>query len=484
MQQSINLSADSAYFSQKLKHADGKKFHLRKAIYEMDKLSYEKGTRSGDYLIREKIVAINEELKSYDDKLKVCDFSTKFFLPIVEEMLPFFEKRYLDDFILGESIGTLKHELINQHNADIQHNIDHQKENYKRNINNPYRDELTKDLIAFEAKLSNTITPHLKEFLDDINYLLFIQNLNQNIDQWSISNVFNNIEIIFKKLINYFFIIYGKIMKVILSVDEIAAITDIILNESGLKSKLLRLKNIDETRLKNLIINCAKEYLSNISTSDRFLKNKNKDKIAAKENSQKIIQNEFEIVLEKLRLLTEYKRTLNISNYTFIENLSDNRRDRYLYYAPDSGDIKLKDVADYLKDSLIFISEWLLIVLKKNPDLLASVKSLVECLPAEIRFYDLFETANIISAGQNNQKRNLWGDEVLYVTKEIASELIGIIEFLCVELKDAFIRIIFDVELNNSSVLKIFEKKVNIIYDSFEDARKKIITVIGQLEKI
>ena len=64
MPQAINISMDSTYFTKKLKHADENKFQLRKAIYEIGKLAFEKGTRSGDYLIREKIREINEELKS------------------------------------------------------------------------------------------------------------------------------------------------------------------------------------------------------------------------------------------------------------------------------------------------------------------------------------------------------------------------------------------------------------------------------------
>ena len=58
-----------------------------------------------------------------------------------------------------------------------------------------------------------------------------------------------------------------------------------------------------------------------------------------------------------------------------------------------------------------------LIELKKKQDLFTSVKFLVECLPAEIRFYDLFETANSIAAGENNKKSNFWGDITLYVNK-------------------------------------------------------------------
>jgi hypothetical protein len=484
MKQQIIPSSDSVLFFQKQKNADEKKFHLRKVIYEIDKLSYEKGTRSGDYLIREKISAINEELKSYDDKLRLCDFNSKSYLPISEEILPFFEQRYLEKFFLHEMIGQLKQELINQNNTDFQHNIEHQGASYKRNVNNPYRDELKKDLISFESKLSTSIVPFLNEFLNDLNHMLFMQRFNKNIDEWSISHITGDIDIVFKNHINYFFTINTKITKAVPSVDEMAALTDILLNGSGLKARLLHLKNFNETKLKSVVFDSAKEFSSKIAARETSFRNRAMERIANKENSGQTIQDEFEEVLNKLRLLTEYKKTINISDYAGMENLSGSRSNRYLYYSPDTGEIKLKDVADYLKDSLIFINEWLLVVLKNDRDLLSMVKSLIDCLPAETRFYDLFETANIISAGLNNQKKNFWGDKILYITREIASELLGIIEYLCVELKDSFVRIIFDVELNKSSVSKVFAKKVNIIYDSFENARRKIMSAVKQLDKI
>ncbi len=484
MQHTHAPSSESIYFTQKLKRADEYKFNLRKVIYELDKLTYHKGTRAGDYLIREIIAGINEELRSYDNKLKICDFGTKAYTRLFEEILQFFEQRYLGTYFLSGMIVQLKQELINQNNADIQHNIDHQNENYKRNVNNPYREELKKDLIIFDTKLSNTITPLLNDFLYDVNCLLLIQRLNENIDEWSISHISGDAENIFKIHLNYFFNIHCKVVKKVLSVEEITTLAETLINESGVKTRLLRLKNNNETKFKNIIFNIAKEYLAGTGIEKNSFKNKVNEFISEQDKARQSIQDEFEFITGKLRILTDYKKTLNISGYTFAENLSGNRANRYPYYIADSGEIKLKEVADYLKDSLIFINEWLLMELKKNPKLLSSVKSLIDCLPAEIRFYDLFETANIMSARPDNRKKSIWGYVLSYITKELAAEIINIIEFLCVELKEAFIRIIFDVELNKSSVSKVFEKKVNIIYDSFENARKKIINILRQLDKI
>jgi hypothetical protein len=484
MKHSINSAIDSTYFLQKIKHADEKKFYLRKAIYEMNKLSYERGTRPGDYLIREKIQAINGELKSYDDKLKICDFGVQPNLAIFEEIIHYFVARYLDNFILKEKIAILRLELINQYNADIQHNLNHKEEKYKRNINNPYREELKKDLEIFEKTLVTEIIPHLHEFLNDINDLLFIHKLNINIDEWTIKNIFDDKYNIFKNSILYFFINNGKINKVVFTLGDVTVLMNLMLDGTGIKSKLLQLKNIDEQKINNTIIDCAKEFAVNSNSADTSTENTNKDRILTQKNPQQIIRNEYKNVLCNLQLLTEYKITFSESGNTIAENLSGNRGNRYIYSSPNSGKLLLKDIADYLKDSLIFINEWLLIELMKNSALLSPVKFLVECLPAEIRFYDLFQNANNVAVKENNQKTNFWGDAISYVTKQTASELIDMIEFLCLELKDAFVKTALEVEHNKSAVFKIFAKKVNIIYDSFEDARKKIINAVQHLDKV
>ena len=91
---------------------------------------------------------------------------------------------------MNERIALLKQEITNQNNTDIKHNTDHPEENYKRNINNPYREELKKDLKVFEAALIKIIIPYLNEFLSDINDLFFINSLNKSIDELSIKKNF------------------------------------------------------------------------------------------------------------------------------------------------------------------------------------------------------------------------------------------------------------------------------------------------------
>ena len=180
----------SEQISNKLKIANEKKFYLRKALYELDKLSYEKGTRKGDYLIREKIKQINDELELFDGRIKAFEADI-INISLFREILFFFEENYLDNFILLEKIESLKDELINQEKNDQEHNLRHSDENYERSRKNTFRAELDKDISNFKNAIANRLVPNLTEFLFEINDLIFIEELNEKIKKWSIEKSFN-----------------------------------------------------------------------------------------------------------------------------------------------------------------------------------------------------------------------------------------------------------------------------------------------------
>ena len=134
------LSIEKNYLN-KIKSLEEKKFYLRKVIYEFNRLSYDKGTRKGDYLIREKINEINYELDIYDNKIRTYDIKSRDKLLIYRDIILFFEERFLDQNILDLKINTLKEELKSQENADAEHNARHKNESYERSTYNIYRND-------------------------------------------------------------------------------------------------------------------------------------------------------------------------------------------------------------------------------------------------------------------------------------------------------------------------------------------------------
>lgn len=473
MEQSRNLRLYSKSFLNKIKHADEKKFDLRKAIYELDRLSYERGSRSGDYLIREKVREINNQLEIYDEKVKTCETGEKGNFLLYKEIILFFEKDYLDAIAINEKIVLLKQELLLQQEADIEYNKQCQDSKLKRDINNPLRLELERDLKKFENSFQKSVLPPLNEFLLDISDLLFAEEVHDLIRKWSIENIFNDKDdsyYDFLSSINFFIRIRIKIKKESFQVDDIVALINIKLNEFEIKTKLVNIKNFSEQKLNTIILDCAREYCSSNTEI-----NKSQPQVIP-------VKSQFDEAFETLRNLTEYNKNIQ-SNEKIPENLSGDRTRRYLYSSPGTGKLLLKDIADYKEDSLIFINDWLLIETKKNPDIYNICRLLFDCMAEELEFFKLFTLANNIAANKTNQKTNMWGELEQYIPKYIANKLINNMVSLCEQLNGAFIKIIFDIDGDNTPKIITIYKKLNIIYDSFNDAQKKIMKEIRQMEK-
>ncbi|MFH0974478.1 MAG: hypothetical protein V1874_01705 [Spirochaetota bacterium] len=485
MDHSHKANPDSAYSARKKNQIIEEKFLLRKAIYEMDELSYEKGTRSGDYIIRRIIQEINEELKLFDSHVKTCEIDIKSNSSSLKETLLFFENRYLYTFLLQEKINSLKQELINQQNEkNNQNDIENKEKNYARNINSPFRKDFKKDLINFENALLNNLVPNLSGFLTDLNDFLFYTAANEIVDELAEENIFEDTDNKLKQTIVFYIGILSKLERKQFSREEAQSFAYSILLKTEIKARLLKFGNINEDELEKIVKSSVEYYFRNLSTpvpsEQQQLKTQ---KIRDESISDEEGENSMDIALKNLKYLADYKDEILEFGNRFAENIPVNRPKRYLYYSSDPKKILLKEIADYLKDSLIFINEWFSIELKKNKDSFGMLNSIAECLPMEIKFYELFATANATGLQEINHRKNVWGDSEQFISKETAYNLIDVIKTLCAELKDAFVKTVISIEMDKPASSGILLKKINIIYDSFENAYKKIINAVRQMEK-
>ncbi len=466
-----------------IKRADEKKINLRKVIYEINRLSYERGTRSGDYLIRKKIQAINDELDLYDSKINLCEFGKGNYSVLMETLL-FFEKRYLDDPSLTEYLEELKGAINDEKNADKKHNENHKDDKYKRSTINKYRDELGKDLKKFEYGLSSKIFPVLNEFLFDVNTLLFYSAIYENTKKWPSSDNIadSNYEKYadFKTDINFFLKLCCKIQKNI-SCDEAITAIGKVLYETDIKSRLFNYFKIDENKYYNMINDIVRQFMGRQSGQEK----RQADAIVADHTDTRMVEKEtnddLSAIIKNLQYLTRdtnYKTVAASQPGDSEVNISN----RYLFYSVKSEKIFLKNITDYLKDSLLFINEWLLNELSKKRNLYDHLKLLTEHLPAEMNFYDLYENADFISSLGSNTKLGLWGEMKQYISKELAGDIVHSIEKICEGLKDAFVKTTLEIELRKSAENTVLAKKINIVYDSFENARKKIIKELSRLK--
>ena len=472
---------DAAYIPQKIKQANEKQFSLRKKIYDIARLSYEKGTRSEDYVLRKIVLEINGELDSCDNQIRILEINDNTSLTAYKEFITFFESIYLDRHIIKENITQLKLELANQQNTELQYNIEHKQQPYKRNPINPYREELRKDLNKLEGLILTVLSPDLSDFLIYINELFFNCRVNEIIRDWAVKYQNNEAENNLNHAINGFLEIFTKIKTQVFTEKDALTLVNSCLTQSGLKYRILHLKNMNENKLDTIILESVVNYSSRHSEKEKNLQQVEQEKAYQQQNIPGKLHfdksnNLLENTLLNLKYLVEFR------NKTNIDTDSVGRTSKYLYNCPDSGKILLKDVADYLKDSLIFIIDWLYIDLKKNPDLLSTYILFIECLPDIIKFYDLLNTTDITAAQTINQKKNMWGEIEQFISANTANTLVDIMRSLRLELKDAFVKSIIEIEMNKSASFSVILKKINIIYDSYDNAQKKITSEMNKLK--
>ncbi|MBN2403862.1 MAG: hypothetical protein JXN64_15915 [Spirochaetes bacterium] len=469
---------DITYFPNKLQHGNEKKSLLRKAIYDIARLSYGKGTRSGDYLLREIVSEINGELELLDNQIRNFDIELNTDLTANKEILPFFENRYFERFILDDKIGLLKQELVNQQEVDTQHNIKHKEKNYKRNVNNPFREELKKDLNRFESSIQKKLLPVLSAFLTDLAEILFYSRANEVITGWTAKQYYNETDKTLTEAVSGYLILLNKINNNVFSEREAQIFTDTLLSKTGIKERLLHLRNINEQKLDNIIsagaafyCSCRPEKHVRHLPQENINKQNNAGAFPAGDKSRTILKN----TLKSLKYLVEF------SGNKKVDYVSVDRSNKYLFYSPETGKILLKDIAEYLKDSLVFIIDWFYIELKKDPGLIRILILLAGCLPDVIKFYELLNTAESASVQPVNRKKNIWGEVEQFVSRDVADGLVDTIKSLCIELRDAFVKTIIEVEFNKPKNYSVILKKINIIYNSFEDSQKKINDAMRRL---
>ncbi|MBN2041905.1 MAG: hypothetical protein JW864_17855 [Spirochaetes bacterium] len=470
---------DIIAIEKKLKTANEKNHYLRKVIYELDRISYEKGTRKGDYLLREIIKTINDELELYDIKINACSLELKGSFLIIREALLFFEERYLNTFTLIDKIALLKEEFVNQQKADIEHNKTITDEKQKRYINNSYRAELEKDIRVFENAVKNKLVPHLTAFLLEINELYFIRStlnlkkppaayMNQDSDK-----IINE----YKENINLFVRIYLKLKKQYPVLENILEAVLTVLEKNSLKNNLLKFFSVDESGLSRMI----QQNTGDLIFSAGFSNNGIQASSSSPEMTQKArLKSDIDKILNDLKYLRHFDMDVKGNANEYNNNVSENLK-KYFYHSPDKSDISLKDVADYLMDSLVFLNEWLYVDIKKYPGMFSNLKLLLNCIPLENRFFELFRSANIESEKVINQKKNVWGELKQYIPLSIAQELKEVIRQLGDELDDAFKSTIVDIGLMKTPNSAVSGKKVNIVYESFYNSYRKILTEFSKL---
>jgi hypothetical protein len=475
------------YLSKRIKDADNRKYILIKNLYELSNITYGKSSSEGDYIIQDRLGEVIEEVDRYIRHIRLFDNGKNGDLKAYEDILVFFQNSFCDTFILEDKIIVLNEAIKSYKSERTEHNkkkILLQIENY--NTSNIIDLELK--IRKYELVLNHEIIPGIREFLDNINYILFCENLlsligNYNAHEHSCYNEYKIVEM--EKYIGTFLWLNNKIHNKKLSEIKLKNLIHDTIFQAGLEESLMSVTGLNKKTMENTISNIACDF----TVLSGVLINEN---ISLKETDSEdntVFYSNYETSL-KLKTLIDHlvsnskqnDAALLLDEYKSITGLSQKKNGRYIFYISGSYKITLKYISDYLCNSLIFVYFWFRQELKSGSFSLESLDILQECIRRSHDFLKYYSTALVIADNISNQKVTIFSRELYqFIPEDLAKLLVKAISDNCSFINESIPE--FTVRISASPLKndKILVKKLNIINSSFKDACYKIMNEISKL---
>jgi len=164
-------------------------------------------------------------------------------------------------------------------------------------------------------------------------------------------------------------------------------------------------------------------------------------------------------------------------------NLAASEGGRYFFHAPGTFDISLKFVSEYMRDSMIFILDWLNKDIQKFPETISLLKPVIECLPGIRTFVSYYRLALEESAMRGNRS-GAGPKEKHFVSKTIARGLVKSIQDNCIAIQNSLIDVSYNIMNSTLDRSGILSKKMSVIKDSCNDSHRKISKGLSDIAKV
>lgn len=476
------------YFSRKIKEADEKKFLLAKNLYELNILSYEKGSRKGDYVIRDRVKDVNEELNRYYDTIKLFDNGKNGDIKAFQVLLEFYNKNFIESSNIDIKLQLLKDEVSRQEKADQENNLKHSESGHQRK-KNLYIAELLKEVKAFDYRLKVGVTEQLQNFLNDVNHLLFCRQIMLLVEDAqksgkSSSNLIKTNDV--PDVIKTFLIYHQKINNTEFSKIRMKEFIESALELMGLNELLSRRIGANKFIMNEIIERAVNDAAVSLPAKSGYEVHGERPEPGDSGRGDNILQIMIQVkkLVDKLCAVNVNEPLPHLRGHGAVKGLGEKKGGRYLFHEPGSFKISLKTLADYLNDSLIFVYSWIMQELKKNNIPVSNVAPVVYCFIYSEDFIKEYVTALEISSDKSNQDLSFFeGDLRQYIPKKLARSLLELIVTNCSLLEDAFNEcsgIVLQQPFRGSDA---FIKKLSVVQEHFIKARIRIIDGIKQIEQ-
>lgn len=472
-------SSKNEYIQQKIKNADDIKYKLQKYFYEMSDLSYENGSRKGDYQIRDDVDQITEQINKFYEYLRLFETVKQGNMHALEDILVFFQNNFINTCTVTNAMEKVLSSLEYQTSLDIQHNkqLDDHRLERKKNI---FVSELKQKIKLFEVKFSTVIAPALKEFLNDINSLYFFYSVENNIQKPK--SVSSDLSLthstpIESKLYTYIWI-YIKINTKTHTPTEITDLIASEINKMGMYNQLLNMSQMTSNQLCEHIKNIIIDIPNNITT------NQNPLYVNYEPNRRnEELQTHIDAVVHLKAIINSLYNLNTGSPSKFLNDFSDAKdllkakhNQRFMFHSTSHSEITLKTICDYHSNSLMFIVSWILTESKNKNVFRTHMGPLIKIMNEIESFIALTGTALLLITEKTNvQLPVLTGDMKMYIPAALAKLITETVISNCEHLDHAFSEISVDCSLKGLACDPVFKKKTDIMWESHRDTVRRIM---------
>ncbi len=467
------------YLSGKFRTADEKKDKLLDVINRLTQLSYEKGTRIGDSAIRSKLADIAGEIERYYRMIRAFASGKGGEIYAYQEILGFFNERYLEKFHLTAMVEALRKEMANQDRIDQEQNANHAASGHARKAN-AYARKLDEELKAWERSLLYSAEPLLRAFLGDVNDIYLYHRLNARFGELiSRDNVFatsGEAFHYFKASIGYFLEMYIKINRKPLSDKDIGDLITQMLQQMGLRNAMIHSRNITPEKFNEITGTIVGEWnLRELTRRYTATTQGALDAIRSleKEKAKQVDAKELKEILEDLCYLGDPQESLVPQGGVTVTGLAKAEKERYLFHSPGTFNVSLKFVSEYARNSLILVIDFLFKELQKAPASSFLLKPMIDMLSPVKEFITNYSLAFSVSEHATNQVADRKGTQQ-YISRQMARDLIQSIKENSAAVRGALVDTSY--KITNSSLDKsgVLGKKISILQEAWNETHAKI----------
>ncbi len=469
------------YLRRLIKEADECKYTIARTLYEMSALSYEKGSRKGDYEIRDNVGLVVDEINQYYEQIKLFDNGKNGDMRAFEDILVFFQNSFIDTCIVTDKFSMLKEVILKQEQADKEHNSKLDDSSLERK-NNVFVSELAKQINGNEIKFSSIVAPKLKIFLNNVNQILYFEKIKpvfEDMDRIAESEVLDKKTALFKKNTITFIWLNRKINNVNFSRSGLEKfITDLLeqmgfINPAQLKTAMGG-RRFDEV-LAGIFDDLAiLESMNDAGGAEGETETVSPTDTARRETTETMVN--LKTFLDDLCFVNMNRPSMYLKEYQHFRSLAGKGMEKYLFHTIGSHEITLKMVSDYHTNSLIMVFSWIRREIRKDKSMIEHLRPFIDTIPDCYKFAKLYSTAMYIASHETNQDTSFFISKTRqYIQPGLSAALIQIIRDNCDQLDRAFRDSAAYTALSSYSGKDVMIKKLTILQEFFNSAKEKIL---------